>query len=113
MPVSISIYDLNREFDAKTLFEEIQDAVEAKIPEFAEQIGYRVRDDEKISVHMEGVKGLLEIELDDTTAVHLYCSMLDTLEKLRISLAVLDHLTERYGGEYDKDEIRLLRSLLG
>ncbi len=113
MPISISIYDLNRELNFKVLAEEVQDAIETKVPEFADQVTFHLRDDEKIAVHMTGITGLLEIELDDTTMVHLYCSMHNTLEKLRIALGVLDYLTEKYGGEYDKDEVRLLRALLG
>ncbi|TAL51073.1 hypothetical protein EPN81_00985 [Patescibacteria group bacterium] len=113
MPVSISISDLNREFNTQTLLHEIQTAVQKKVPEFAGQVEYHVRADEKISVSLPGIVGLLEIELDDSITVHVYCSMYGTLEKLRISLGVLDYLTEKYEGEYDTDEIRLLRSLLG
>jgi hypothetical protein len=113
MPASLSVYDMNREFTFKQLIEEVQDAVEMKVPEFAEQVEYHLRDDEKISVHMPGITGILEIELDDLTAVHLYCSMHNTLEKLRIALGVIEYLTEKYGGEYDKDEVRLLNALLG
>lgn len=113
MPVSLSVYDLNRELTFKQLIEEVRVAVETKVPEFAEQVEYHIRDDEKISVHMPGITGMLEIELDDLTMVHMYCSMHNTLEKLRIALGVIEYLTEKYGGEYDKDEIRLLGSLLG
>lgn len=113
MPVSLSVYELNRELTFKQLIEEVQDAIEMKVPEFVEQTELHLRNDEKISVHMPGIMGLLEIELDDPTTVHMHCSMHNTLEKLRIALSVIEYLTEKYGGEYDKDEIRLLRSLLG
>lgn len=113
MPVSILVSDLKRELDIQMLLKEIQKAVKQRTPQFANCVEYRVRDDEKIAISLPGVFGLLEIELDDTTMVHMYSSMLCNLEKLQICLAVLDHLTEKYGGDYDKEEIHVLRKLMG
>ena len=110
--LSISVDNLNTDLNSKELITIVQDAIENYVAGIASEVEYHLRGDGMVSVWLDGSSGLLEVSLDDTTSLHMHCSLANDLQKLRLALGIVDFLHGQLGGDYDECEYKLLRSLL-